>query len=232
MAMSKWTTKALERHIEVTYPPVDEESTSNRWMRRREAKLMRWLPNLKCRRYNSKLIEALREIYYEGVPASVLLLSRKTSQMHGIDMTLLLALGLLETGVDFHQMRVIRAGTRSWRARWNRVRRDIVGKPYYVDMPYETAFDVGLGLEFHHNYYLKLEAPSKIEVLDKGLLASALRELRDNSLFKQDKVADYRNAAMKILPQIEGDEEVCEWYSYNGILQNEIESYKMRVGMM
>lgn len=231
---------ANEHKIEIIHPTRDELYHRCRPVQKRELRLFHMQYDGRCWRYGSKLIEALREVYWGGMPGSVLLLSRQTSGRYGIDMPLLMVRGLLMMGVHFRSISLVRASTTSTRILrryWPEVAEQVGRWNYLVErqMPNGEVlvYDTSLGLAFNSRVYRWLERPRHKTVIRGEKLVHFILDLQPQ---KGDcdpaQAVNYREMAEGVLAEIAaGYKELDEWYTSLGLLQREVQLYRERVGL-
>ena len=176
--------------------------------------------------YDDELIMSLREIYYGGIPASIVLLSNSMSNGHCYDRAVLLARAFLETTDD---VKLIYASVDSLR-----LNPEYSGKKSadhciverITEDGRELIYDTSCGFVFDKKFYWKLERPKVRLVNDKDSIKKFVF-YDDDCCIERDKYA-----ALLILPMIEMEfGSPTEMYSRDGIelLQREIEHYKKTI---
>ncbi len=145
--------------------------------------------------YDEKLIADLRQVYYKGLPVSILILHKWLSNGHCFDRALLISLGFNDD--DFQ---VITANVDSLRL-----------NPYYIDEyqknkisnDYAThrfaqrikkdgttwIYDTSIGLIFDKELYSKIENPRIKYVFDKQTTLECLDDFQKESNIEEDKYA-------------------------------------------
>ncbi len=174
--------------------------------------------------YDDKLIKKLRNIYYGGVPASIILLSDAMTNGYCYDRAFLLARAFLDEDDDIN---LIYATVDSLRLNPEY----ICDAPLYADhcIASQTTKD-GRCLIYDKEMYWLIEN-SKIRKIDNkaSIRKNLLEEERINpSCIKNDKYI-----ARVILPMLEAEVlKEDEMYSAKGIgfLQRKIEHYKQEIG--
>ncbi|MDD6403973.1 MAG: hypothetical protein PUG33_07620 [Mollicutes bacterium] len=182
--------------------------------------------------YDDKLIKKLRNIYYGGVPASIILLSDAMTNGYCYDRAFLLARAFLDEDDDIN---LIYATVDSLRLNPEY----ICDAPLYADhcIVSQTTkdgrhliYDTSTGFVYDKEMYWLIENP-KIRKIDnkESIRKFLLEEERINpSCIKSDKYI-----ARVILPMLE-EEALKEAAMYSakgiGLLQREIEHYKQEIG--
>ena len=181
--------------------------------------------------YDDKLIEKLRDIYYGGLPASIILLSDAMTNGYCYDRAFLLARAFLDTDDDIN---LIYATVDSLKLNPEYVCTD----PSYADHCFvlrttkeeSLIYDTSTGFVYDKEMYWLIENP-KIRKIDnkESIRKFLLEEEKINpNCTKSDKYV-----AEIILPMLEVKAlQEDEMYSAKGIklLQREIEHYKQEIG--
>lgn len=181
--------------------------------------------------YDDKLIEKLRNIYYGGLPASIILLSDAMTNGYCYDRAFLLAQAFLDTDDD---IKLIYAMVDSLRLN----PQYICDNPLYADhcivlrttKEESLIYDTSTGFVYDKEIYWLIENPKIRKINDKESIRKFLleEEKRNPNCGKSDKYE-----AEIILPMIEAKAlKEDEMYSIKGIelLQREIEHYKQEIG--
>lgn len=178
--------------------------------------------------YDDKLIEKLRNIYYGGLPASIILLSDAMANGYCYDRAFLLARAFLDTDDDIN---LIYATVDSLKLNPEYICDD----PLYADHCIVSRttkdgrcliYDTSTGFVYDKEMYWLIENPKIRMVNDKESISKFLleEEKRNPNCTKSDKYI-----ARVILPMLEAEAlKEDEMYSAKGIglLQREIEHYK------
>ena len=178
--------------------------------------------------YDDELIKRLRNVYYGGVPASIILLSNHMSNGYCYDRALLMARAFLDTSDD---VKLLYGDIDS--LKFNP--KFISDSPHYADHCFveritkdgrELIYDTSCGFVFDKKLYWLMERPKLRHVNDKDKIKAFVNEELDNH---PDRVSDDKYFAPLILPFIEKTYGTpTEMYSLNGIelLQREIKHFK------
>ena len=178
--------------------------------------------------YDDELIEKLRNIYYGGIPASVILLSNGMSNGHCYDRALLMSRAFLD---DEGDVKLLYAAIDSLKLNPAFIRDD----PMYADhciVERTTAdgrkliYDTSCGFVFDKDLYWLMERPKVRHSNGKDSIRRFIEEDED---FHPEDVDRDKYASTLILPMIELTYgRPTEMYTMDGIelLQREIEHYK------
>lgn len=179
--------------------------------------------------YDDKLIEKLREIYYGGIPASIILLSNAMTNGHCYDRALLLSRAFLDEEDDIN---LLYATIDSIKLN----PRFISDSPYYADHCVleritkdgrHYIYDTSAGFVYDKNFYWIIEHPKVRKVNGKESIKAFISH-DEGFITKYDD----RFIAPLIIPSIEKTYGMpSEIYSQAGIelLQREIEHYKSTI---
>lgn len=182
--------------------------------------------------YDDKLIEKLRNIYYGGVPASIILLSDAMTNGYCYDRAFLLARAFLDTDDDIN---LIYATVDSLRLNPEYICDDSLYADHCIVSRTTKdgrclIYDTSTGFVYDKEMYWLIENP-KIRKIDnkESIRKFLLEEEKINpNCTKSDKYV-----AEIILPMLEAKAlKEDEMYSAKGIelLQREIEHYKQEIG--
>ena len=192
--------------------------------------LLLWgLKNGKIRPYDNELIEKLRNIYYGGIPASIILLSNSMCNGQCYERALLMARAFLDTEDD---IQLLNASVDSIRLNPQYIDEK---DPLYADHCFleritkdgkHLIYDTTSGFIYDKDLYWKMENP-QVRKINKKSTIIEMTEIEDSS-FPEDLERDKYSSTL-ILPIIEINyDEPTEMYSKLGIelLQREVEHYK------
>ena len=178
--------------------------------------------------YDDELIEKLRNIYYGGIPASVILLSNGMSNGHCYDRALLMSRAFLD---DEGEVKLLYAAIDSLKLNPAFIRDD----PMYADHCIverttadgrELIYDTSCGFVFDKDLYWLMERP---KVRHSNSKDSIKRFIEEDEYFHPEDVDRDKYVSPLILPMIEMTYgRPTEMYTMDGIelLQREIEHYK------
>ena len=181
--------------------------------------------------YDDELILKLRNIYYGGIPASIILLSNGMSNGHCYDRALLMSQAFLDSEDD---VKLLYAEIDSLRLNPDYIR----DNPMYADHCFveritkdgrHLIYDTSCGFIFDKKIYWLMENPKIRKVNDKDAIKKFLDEDEEKCTFNLE---NDKYVAPLILPMIESTfGRPTEMYSVKGIelLQREIEHYKNRI---
>ncbi len=191
--------------------------------------LMRGLEKGYITPYDDVLIEKLRNVYYGGIPASILLLSNGMSNGNCYDRALLLSRAFLDEEDD---VSLIYASVDSLRLNPQFSDCD---DPLYADhciMERTTKegrhliYDTSSGFVYDKKLYWLMEHPKIRKINDKD---SIIEMVKSDAYYHPEDIERDKYASPLILPMIEMTYgRSTEMYSYLGIelLQREIEHFK------
>ncbi len=178
--------------------------------------------------YNEELIEKLRNVYYGGMPASVILLSDGMTNGNCYDRALLLSRAFLDTEDDIN---LIYATVDSIRLNPEFISND----PLYADHCFleritkdgqHVIYDTSNGFIYDKELYWKLEHPKVRKINDK----KSIKEFVSSDLVRYpEDIGNDKYLALLVIPAIESTYgKSTEMYAQPGIemLQREIELYK------
>ena len=194
--------------------------------------LLLWgLNNGKILPYDEELITKLRDIYYGGIPASVILLSNGMSNGHCYDRATLMSRAFLDTEDDVN---LLYASIDSLKLNPAFIRDD----PMYADHCIverttsdgrKLIYDTSCGFVFDKDLYWKMEHPKVRYVNGKESIKKFIEA--DEDYFPEDIERD-KYASPLILPFIEMTYgRPTEMYTMSGIelLQREIKLFKEKI---
>ncbi len=181
--------------------------------------------------YDNELIEKLRNVYYGGIPASIILLSDGMTNGHCYDRALLMSRAFLD---DDDNVQLVYATVDSLRLN----PKFICDRPLYADHCIvekitkdgrELVYDTTSGFVFDKRLYWLMEHPKIRKINDKESIKNFISE--DEERYPLDTERE-KYAAPLILPFIEMTYgRPNEMYSQLGIelLQREIEHFKKKI---
>lgn len=198
----------------------------------KDTKLLIWgLKNGLIFPYSDKLIEKLRNVYYGGIPASIILLCDALTNGHCYDRALLLAKAFIN---DEDDIKLIYASINS--IKLNPMYIDENSEdPLYADHCFleritkdgrHLIYDTTTGFVYDKSIYWKIENPKVRHINDKESIKRFIEE--DKEQTSEDLNRD-KYAAPLIISNIERTYgRLTEKYSAEGIelLQREVEHYK------
>ena len=192
--------------------------------------LLMWgLKNNLIMPYDDSLIEKLRNIYYGGIPASILLLSNGMSRGYCYDRALLMSKAFLDEEED---VQLIYVSIDSLKLNPQIIE---LNDPLYIDHcivervtkeGQHIIYDTTFGLAYDKRLYWLMECPKVRHINDKNFIKQFVK--CDECYHLEDMERD-KYASPLILPMIEKFYgRPTEIYSYLGIelLQREIEHFK------
>lgn len=181
--------------------------------------------------YDEELIQKLRNVYYGGIPASIILLSNGMSNGHCYDRALLLSRAFLNNESDIN---LLFGDIDSLKLNPN----FISDSPHYADHCFveritkdgrHFIYDTSCGFIFDKKIYWLMENPKLRHINSKGLIRKFIED--DEDRWPEDIERD-KYASPLILPMIETTfGRPTEMYSFKGIelLQREIEHFKEQI---
>lgn len=201
---------------------MDDDFAWKQHVVRKNNILLYGMRNGLIKRYDEELISKLRKIYYDGVPASIILLTLHLTNGYCYDRSLLLARAFLDSDDDIS---LIYADVDSIRLN---PKNDNVSAEHCVveritpDGEY-FIYDTSQGLVFDEKLYWNIENPQVTGIIEKDAIIEYLLENNDNQF-------DNFNSKL-IIPWIE------EYYNLDGeiysgdnsFLEKEIEYLKRLV---
>lgn len=179
--------------------------------------------------YDDELIEKLRNIYYGGIPASILLLSNGMSNGHCYDRALLMSRAFLDEEDD---VQLVYATIDSLKLNPQFSSND---DPLYADHciveritknGQHLIYDTSVGFVYDKKLYWLIEHPKIREINKKN---SIIEFVKSYEYYHSEDIERDKYAAPLILPMIEKTYgRPTEMYSHLGIelLQREIEHFK------
>lgn len=195
----------------------------------KEKQLLLWgLKNGYIAPYGDELIEKLRNIYYGGIPASIILLSNGMSNGHCYDRALLMSRAFLDEEDD---VQLVYASIDSLRLNPQFISDD----PLYADHcileritkdGQHLIYDTSAGFIYDKRLYWMMEHPKVRKTNSKE---SIVEFLKIDEFYEPEDIERDKYASPLILPCIEMTyERPTEMYSFLGIelLQREIEHFK------
>jgi len=175
--------------------------------------------------YDDELVEKLRNVYYGGIPASIILLSNGITNGYCYDRALLMAQAFIEDEDDIQLLYATIDSLKfnpkylcdnSEHCTCERITRD--GK--------HLIYDTSTGFIYDKKIYWLIENPKVRKINNKESIKQFIKE--DRNRWPEDIARD-KYASLLILPMIETYfGQSTEMYSFDGIelLQREIENYK------
>lgn len=181
--------------------------------------------------YDDELIEKLRKVYYGGIPASIVLLSKGLIDGYCYDRALLMSKAFLEDDDDIQLLC----------ATIDRLKLNpecISDNPLYADHCIverttkegkHLIYDTSVGLIYDKNIYWMMQNPKIRHINSKEAIKKFIEEDED---YPPDDINKNKYAAAIILPMIE---KICEspneMYSAKkvGLLQREIKHFKQQI---
>jgi len=194
--------------------------------------LIHGLKNGDIEPYGDYLIEQLRDIYYGGVPASIILLSDGLSNGYCYDRVLLMARAFLDSDNDIN---LIYASIDSFKLNPKCMRDD---DPLYADHCFleritrdgrHLIYDTSTGFIYNKKIYWAMEHPQVRKINNKE---SIIKFLKEEDERHPENLEKSRYCLPAILPMIEETYgSPYEMYSVLGIelLQREMELFKEKV---
>lgn len=181
--------------------------------------------------YDEELIQKLRNVYYGGIPASIILLSNGMSNGHCYDRALLMSRAFLN---DESDVNLLYGDIDSLKLNPN----FISDSPHYADHCFveritkdgrHLIYDTSCGFIFDKKIYWLMENPKLRHTNSKESIRSFIED--DEDRCPEDVERD-KYASPLILPMIETTfGRPTEMYSFKGIelLQREIEHFKEQI---
>ena len=181
--------------------------------------------------YYEELIKKLRNVYYGGIPASIILLSNGMSNGHCYDRALLMSRAFLN---DEDDVNLLYGDIDSLKLNPN----FISDSPHYADHCFveritkdgrHLIYDTSCGFIFDKKIYWLMENPKLRHINSKGSIRKFIEG--DEDRWPEDIERD-KYASPLILPMIETTfGRPTEMYSFKGIelLQREIEHFKEQI---
>ena len=181
--------------------------------------------------YDEELIEKLRNVYYGGIPASIILLSNGMSNGHCYDRALLMSRAFLN---DEDDVNLLYGNIDSLKLNPN----FISDSPHYADHCFveritkdgrHLIYDTSCGFIFDKKIYWLMENPKLRHTNSKESIRRFIEN--DEDRWPEDVERD-KYASPLILPMIETTfGRPTEMYSFKGIelLQREIEHFKEQI---
>lgn len=181
--------------------------------------------------YDEELIQKLRNVYYGGIPASIILLSNGMSNGHCYDIALLMSRAFLN---DESDVNLLYGDIDSLKLNPN----FISDSPHYADHCFveritkdgrHLIYDTSCGFIFDKKIYWLMENPKLRHTNSKESIRSFIED--DEDRCPEDVERD-KYASPLILPMIETTfGRPTEMYSFKGIelLQREIEHFKEQI---
>ncbi len=181
--------------------------------------------------YDDNLIEKLRNVYYGGIPASVILLSNGMTNGHCYDRALLLSRAFLDEEDDIN---LLYASIDSIRLNPEYMSDD----PMYADHcfveritknGYRAIYDTSSGFVYDKDYYWKMQHPKVRHINNKESIKKFVEEEDE---CHPDEIESGKYIAPLVLKMIEKTfgrpNEMYSLVEINGekMLQREIEQYK------
>lgn len=195
----------------------------------KKQKLLIWgLKNRLITPYDEQLIKKLRNVYYGGIPASIILLSNKISNGHCYDRALLMSKAFLD---EEDNINLIYADIDSLKLN----PKYISDSPTYADHCFveritkegrSFIYDTSSGLIYDKKIYWLMEHPKVRKINNKE---SIIKFINEDKEIHSEYLENDKYIAPLILPIIEKNlGKPTEIYSILGIelLQREIEHYK------
>ena len=185
--------------------------------------------------YDETLIKKLRNIYYGGIPASIILLSDAMSNGYCYDRALLLAQAFLDEEDD---IRLIYADVNSLKLdpENNDNNDELDSEHCFLERITKNGehiiYDTSAGFIYDKDIYWLIEKPKVRRIVDKQSISEFIKQ--SNEIHPEDIESDKYCSAL-ILPFIEQTYgRPTEMYSAYGIelLQREIEHFKKRLVIM
>ena len=179
--------------------------------------------------YDDELIEKLRNIYYGGIPASIILLSNSMSKGHCYDRALLMSRAFLDEEDD---VQLVYATIDSLKFNPQFVNKN---NPLFADHciveritkdGQHLIYDTSSGFVYDKKLYWLMEHP-KIRKINKK--SSIMEFVKSDEYYHPENIERDKYASSLILPMIEMTYgRPTEMYSHLGIelLQREIEHFK------
>lgn len=189
------------------------------------------LKNSAINLYDDELIKKLRNIYYKGIPASIILLSDNMSNGHCYDRALLMARAFLDTEDDIN---LIYAKVNSLKYNPNYIDKN---NPLYAEHCFveritkegkHLIYDTSLGFVFDKELYWKMEHPIVRYINNKK---SIIKFVESDEYYKEG-IEINKYAASMLIPSIEmsyGGQYELYSYSEIGLLQREIKHFKNEI---
>lgn len=194
--------------------------------------LLAWgLKNQCVTLYDDALIKKLRDIYYGGIPASILLLSNTMSNGHCYDMALLLARAFLD---DEEDVNLIYASVDNIRLnpKFSNSCDPLYSDHCIVERVTKEGkhliYDTSSGFVYDKELYWKIEHPIVRQVRNKDSIVEYVKSTEE---CHSEKAKEYKSIlSLLILTSIENSYH-SELYARPGImlLQREVECFKKKI---
>lgn len=189
---------------------MDDDFAWNQHVVRKNNILLYGMRNGLIKRYDEELISKLRKIYYDGVPASIILLTMHLSNGYCYDRSLLLARAFLDSDDDIS---LIYANVDS--IRLNPKNGNASAEHCVVERITPDGecliYDTSQGLVFDEKLYWNIENPQVTGIVEKNAIIEYLLENDDNQF-------DNFNSKL-IIPWIE------EYYNLDGEIYSGEDSF-------
>ena len=211
---------------------LEEERWKNFWDKYCEL-FNEGVKNKKVRPYDDKLLEKLREVYYGGIPASIILLTPKLCNGHCYDRALLLTHAFKED-----EFRLVDANINSIRLHPNYIEKARDKDTGELKKNYAThcfvektekdgsvwVYDTTAMVAFDKELYYQMEEPEVLKINSKQATETYFEYVEiEQADLERDK---YASAIM--IPKIETA--ITDEDPYREDLKREIEIYKEKIG--
>ena len=178
--------------------------------------------------YSEELIERLRDVYYGGVPASVLLLCRALTDGNCYDRALLMSRVFLEDDGD---VRLIYATVAD--LKFNPAYKNGDGDHSFVERTTKTGkhfiYDTSIGFVYTKWIYWLINFPKVRHINEKDKIIKFVEE-EQGVCSSSSPYVDGAFALDLIIPSIEANyDRKGEMYAMFGVLQREVEIFKDKV---
>jgi len=176
--------------------------------------------------YSEELIEKLRNVWYDGIPASVLLLCRSLSDGHCYDRAILMSTAFLDEPGD---VSMVYAAVADLKFNPHYIRKGSNPEHCYVDRITEDGkhfiYDTSMGFVYKRWIYRLIYHPKIRLVKEKTKIAEFVEK---EGVFKNEaKYMDSHFILHLVIPSIEANYgKHSEMYAACGILQREVELFK------
>ena len=193
-----------------------------------QRKLYNGLKNGYITLYDDELIKKLRNIYFEGVPASVILLCKRLSDKLCLNMSHLMASAFLD---DEEEVKLLHITVDALRLNAELISLNIPAYAEHFVIQRTTKngtfiYDTSTGYIYNKDLYWEMQNPEVIKVIGKEEI---LNYLNSNKRFQKGLAEEDLSKAKQIISIIEMDYNYLEEkYSRPGIelLQREIKHFK------
>jgi hypothetical protein len=201
------------------------------WRKKEYDLMMNGLEKKTIRLYNEEEIVKAREIYFEGLPASIILLSTYLCNGRCYDISFLVARLFLDDE-DTIDLKLLYADVDSLRLNPNYVNENNLEHCVLYRKTKDgkrLIYDTSVGYIFNSEEWAKLESPTNISCHDKDVIIKALdKYMKDYP----EKVSYIPEAALLLIPEVEEHyNDLDEQYAWKVFeyLPREVELFKNKI---